>query len=474
MASIKFRLRSSANKNVSIKVRISLGKGKTDLELNTGFTINPKDWSEDKQRPIPSNTKKRPTGNEELGNAFDEHQIFKQRLHEDLDKLYSYIFKEQNNDLGKGIILDTYWLESKINECFKRVEKIDTGLVLNHTQYIIDNANTRKVKGRNNLGLSQSRIKGYTTFKNLFEIYQTTIKKQVHFLDINKTFVDKFTNWLVNTKGYSMNYAGKQIDNLKTVCLDAEKLEIPTNPFINQIQGFSENDDDRYIQTLSFEELEQIRTAEITKPELLNARNWLLIGCEIGQRGGDLLEITKDNIRYKGGNMYLDVIQQKTNKDVSIGINTPYVIDIIENDMPHKITLQKLNTYIKTVCLEAKILEKVEGKKLIVTNTGKRILNAQGKLIDEQTKRKKFDLYPKHELITSHSFRRSFATNYYKKIPTAVLIGYTGHSKESLFLSYINKREDKDTNADLFRKFFEDLNKDKTAKMVLLPNGTNE
>jgi hypothetical protein len=79
--------------------------------------------------------------------------------------------------------------------------------------------------------------------------------------------------------------------------------------------------------------------------------------------------------------------------------------------------------------------------------------------------------YPKHELITTHSFRRSFATNYYKLIPTGILIGITGHSKESLFLEYINKREDKDANADLFMKFYEQINKDKKPEMKLIKNG---
>ena len=52
MASIKFRLRSKLNKNVPIKVRIVLGRDKQDLELNTGFTINPKDWNTaDKENP---------------------------------------------------------------------------------------------------------------------------------------------------------------------------------------------------------------------------------------------------------------------------------------------------------------------------------------------------------------------------------------------------------------------------------------
>lgn len=448
MATVNFRLRSKSNKNVSIKIYLSLGRGNV-IELNTPFTINPKDWSKDTYRPKQNNS---------------ENKL----IFNNLKKLDSFVFDNLNQDLGKGAIIDTFWLQSKINECFSIVEKIDVGLILNHIQYIIDNANTRKVTGRKKLGLSTSRIKGYTTFKNLFDTYQKEIKKQVHFLDINKTFVDKFTNWLVNTKGYSMNYAGKQIDNLKTVCLDAEKNDIPTNPFINQIQGFSENDEDRYIQTLSFDELEQIRSAEITKPELLNARKYILIGCEIGQRQSDLMSITPANIRYKGGNMYLDVIQQKTNKNVTVGIIAPHVIDILENEFPHKISSQKLNTYIKKVCEVAKINEIVEGSKLIVTNTGKRIINAKGKTVDECLRRKKLGFYPKYELITSHSFRRSFATNYYKKIPTAVLIGITGHSKESLFLSYINEREDKDTNADLFMKFYEDLNKDKTPEMKVI------
>ena len=326
--------------------------------------------------------------------------------------------------------------------------------------------------------MSKETIKNYTVFKNIVLEYQKTIKKQIQFIEITNTFVDKFTNWLVNTKKYSANTTGRELQILKTVCIDAEKNEIPVTPYSKTIQHFGESDKDRYIQTLSFEELEQIKNTdysnieqlkefkkanpELTKNLLLtpqtldNARNWILIGCEIGQRGGDLLKITNENIRYKGGNMYLDIIQQKTNKSVTIGIIAPHVIEIIENNLPKEIPHQKLNEYSKVVCKLAGIVEVVKGTKL---NT--------------ETNRKELGNYPKYELIASHCFRRSFASNYYKKIPTAVLIGITGHSKESLFLTYINKREDKDSNADLFMKFYEDLNKDKKPEMKVLKNGTN-
>ncbi|MGK4566763.1 tyrosine-type recombinase/integrase [Flavobacterium sp. 3HN19-14] len=430
MASVQFRIRSKANKNVAVKIRVSLGRN-NDLELNTGFTINPNSWSDKTHLP-----KQNATENKQLYN--------------NLKKLETFVFDNLNKDLSKGILVDSFWLETQISDCFGRIEKNDVGLLSNHIQYIIDNANTRKIKGRKSLGLSESRVKSYVTFKNVIAEYEAVIKKKIHFLDVNKSFVDRFTNWLINTKNFATNYAGKHIDNLKTVCVDAKRNEIPTNPFVEHIQSFSESEEDKFIVTLSFDELEKIKEAEIKSDAYNNARKWILIGCEIGQRGGDLLDITKENIRYKSGNIYLDLIQQKTKKSVTIGIIAPHVIDIIENDFPYKISTQKLNEYIKKVCEIAKIDEVIEGKKL-----------------NAKTNRKELKFYPKHELITTHSFRRSFATNYYKKIPTPILINITGHSKESLFLAYINKREDKDSNADLFMKFYEDIHKKDPQLTVL-------
>ena len=461
MATVQFRLRSKANKNVSIKVRVTLNRG-NDLELNTGFTINPKDWSKDTDRPKQNNT---------------ENKL----IFSNLKKLDSFIYNNLNKDLGNNILIDSFWLDSQIKDCFERVEKTDSGLLVNHIQYIIDNANTRKVRtnGGFKIGLSKSTIKNYTLFKNIILEYQKTAKKQIHFIGITKPFVDKFTNWLVNTKTYSTNYSGKQLEILKTVCIDAEKNEITITPYSKTIQHFRESDKDRYIQILSIDELDTIKNTDfndeallkkfktdnpeltknlaITTDALNNARNWVLIGCEVGQRGGDLLKIKNEDIRRTAKGIYIDILQQKTNKSVTVGIIAPHVIDIVENNLPKEIQHQKLNDYVKVICKLARIDEVVKGTKL---NT--------------ETNRKELGKYPKYELIASHCFRRSFATNYYKRIPTAVLIGITGHSKESLFLTYINKREDKDANADLFMKFYEDLNKDKKPEMKVLKNGTSE
>lgn len=434
MASIKFRLRSSADKNVSIKVRLILGRGKQDLEVNTGFSINPKDWSESTNLP--------------KQNSPENKIIFN-----NLKKLETFLFKSLNVDMGESIVIDSFWLNAKINECFERVLKTDEGIITNYIQNIIDTADTRKVKvkGGYKHGLSLSRKNSYIATKNILKEFEAKIKKQIHFIDINQTLLDKFENWLLTTKNYAINTSSKHIANIKTVCIEAENKGIQVNSYAKQITIVSESEDDRYIQTLSFAELDEIRKAEIKSEALLNARKWLLIGCEIGQRGGDLLNITPDNIRYKSGNMYLDIVQQKTKKPVTIGIIAPHVIDIIENSFPYKITTQKLNDHIKKVCEIAKIDSMTEGK-----------------IFDSKTGRKVLDRYEKYKLITTHSFRRSFCTNYYKKIPTPVLMGISGHSKESIFRVYINAPEDKDENADLFMKFYNDIHKDKAPEMKVI------
>jgi integrase len=436
MATVNFRLRSKANKNVTIYVYLSMGRGSI-ISTKSGFTVNPKDWSETTNKPK-QNT-----------------DINKQTFNS-LNKLEGCIYGELNNANKEGRIIDLDWLKQTIDNCFDRVKKDDIGLLVNHIQYIIDNANTRKIKGSSKIGLSKRRIAGYGTFLGVISEYQKVIRKQIHLLDIDKTFVDKFINYLINKKNYSKNYAGKQVDNLKTVCLDAQGMGIDTNPFVGNIESFKENNDERFIVTLSFDEIRQIRNADIKNEALLNVRKWLLIGCEIGQRASDLLNITSDNIRHVKGGLFIDIVQQKTGKSVTVAVLDPLVVDLVENDFPYKISTQKLNKHLKTLCSDAEINQVIEGKKY-----------------DKETKRKKLGFYPKHQLVTSHSFRRSFATNYYKKIPTPILINITGHSKESMFLEYINRREDKDENANLFMQFYEQIHAKKEPVLKVVKNKIN-
>ena len=111
------------------------------------------------------------------------------------------------------------------------------------------------------------------------------------------------------------------------------------------------------------------------------------------------------------------------------------VIQILNKNFPYSISAQLFNRQIKQICQIAGIYEMVGGYKLC-----------------PKTRRKRLGTHPKYSLISSHDLRRSFATNYFGKIETPILMQITGHSKESTFLSYIGTQVNKDTYADAFMK----------------------
>jgi integrase len=74
--------------------------------------------------------------------------------------------------------------------------------------------------------------------------------------------------------------------------------------------------------------------------------------------------------------------------------------------------------------------------------------------IDEKTTRtftkgglKASQLYKKFELITTHTARRSFATNLYKAgFPSLSIMKITGHKTETSFMKYIKISHEENAN----------------------------
>jgi integrase len=147
----------------------------------------------------------------------------------------------------------------------------------------------------------------------------------------------------------------------------------------------------------------------------------------------NLLKLSPDNLRKASSGLYIDILQQKTKKAVIVGVADPLVIKLLENKFPRKVSQVAFNKQIKALCKMAEIKELVSGFKN-----------------NPKTRRKEIVDVPKYEFVTSHIMRRSFASNYYGKIETPLLMNITGHSKESTFLTYIGTHQNKDALADLF------------------------
>lgn len=402
MASVKFLIQSKKSP-ANIYVQISLGRGKV-YKRKTLFEVNTDDWSNKKNMPV--------IKNEELEN-----------LSFNLDDLKTFLSRKINNDVRNNITIDGNWVENKIYEYHNLIIPKETkeNLVTEHIQYIIDNAHKIR-KSNNEIGLSISRIKSYKTLKNTILKYEKECNqnKALSLAEITYEFGENFKDWLFD-KDYRVNYVGKNIDNLKAVCNDAKKRRRNVSEDFHLMTTVTEKKEDEAIIYLSPEEQEKISKTFFAKEHLENAKKWLLLGCQLGQRFGDLIKIKETNIKELQGRKIIELRQTKTKKSVVIPV-LPEAEIILNNGIPTPLPIQKANKYFKEILKKAEIETPVKGYKH-----------------DDEKGKNVYAYYPKHELISTHACRRSFATNFYGKIPTPILMNITGHGSEKMFLKYIGK-----------------------------------
>jgi integrase len=259
-------------------------------------------------------------------------------------------------------------------------------------------------------------------YKHLLERFEKETKKEYFIKDIDDSFRLNFESYCTQ-QNYARNTITRAIKAIKTICYHAQANGIDISRQLSSIKVTWQKVEKVY---LSLEELEKIEKKHLETESLNNAKDWLLISCETGQRVSDFMRFTKEQIRIENGKHLIEFTQVKTDKIMTVPLSKK-VLAILKKrkgEFPRAISDQKYNEYIKDVC-------KLAGLTQII----------KGSLIDKKTKRKKTGEFEKWELVSSHIGRRSFATNNYGHIPTSLLIGATGHSTEKMFLEYIGKSD---------------------------------
>lgn len=411
MATVSYYLR---NKTANSKIQIQLSISR-DLKLRTTteLIINHNDWSSDTKLPKQNKP---------------ENKIISKTLRE----LSNYILNEYSNDFAKGVLFDNYWLKNKINNHFNRIE-------------LKENDSIFLVYLKNFIAFKES-ISEYTEctirkLKNLQERFnQYEKKKKKTFLIINidkKTLID-FRNFLIVDCNMMETTATRFIKNLKTVIFDAENNGKQINHQVRRFSAGTTNTE--YKVFLSFEELEKIKEVQTINKELETAKDWLIMGCYLGQRASDLLRMNKKMIYTKTdaeGNSYrfIEITQQKTGNEVVIPLHEEVetILKKYDGDFPPRFANTQdsnttlFNKHLKKVCEIAGIHEIVKGK-----------------VYNEHKKKNEIVEIEKCYLVSSHVCRRSFATNFYgnKMFTTPQLMAITSHGTEAIFLQYIGKTKD--------------------------------
>lgn len=415
MIVLSFSYRSTKNE---ANLRLRFRYGSTSIEVPTKMEISKSFWDEYRK-----GKNFRDVHKSNLKKAIDEHikELKKHVLNE--------IEKTTPDTIDKNSLKEI--LHNFYSPPTPEVADIIPNSLLGYWDYY---TNLR----RNEVGAGSKKV--FATIKQKLIRFQKAEFKTFEIKDVNDDFKNSYIEYCKNVN-YSPNTIRKDIKTIKAVCVHARKKGVKTSL---ELDDFSTKPEAKSIIYLSFEELEKIKAVEGLPDYLENARDWLIISCFTGQRVSDFMRFSKSMVqKVKGGN-FLEIKQVKTRKDVTIPL-MPEVIEILHKrngDFPRAISDQRYNEYIKLVCEKAGINEITRGK-------------IRECIADDKKKAKKSDYrgidgeYPKWELVTSHIGRRSFASNFYGKIPTTYLRNITGHGTEQMLLAYIGKSSD-DTASEAY------------------------
>lgn len=401
MAKLLLHLSSKINKETGkseILLRFIDGKNMS-LRVKSNIFIEPKHWNVQKKCI--------------KINKSDPETI---KVHTKLSTLCTLIIEEFGITPNEQVTKT--WLYTVVDKFHYPDKYIEKEKQKEHTlfqwiEYFILIAPQRKDKdtGRQ---LAKTNLQQYkATYKHLKALARLQNREDYKFCDIDIGFYNAFIEYLQGLN-FTANSVGKHIKIFKLMLNDAPR-DLRRQADYSDFRVFTEDVDNIYLDK---KELQQLKDLDLTEtPYLDNVKDWFLLLAWTGSRFSDLAKIDKSNIR----DGFITFRQQKTNAKVTIPLH-PVVVDVLTKynyNMPETISNQRFNTLIKVVAQKAGFIREES-----ITRTIANKLTTT--------------LQPKYKLISSHTGRRSFATNMYKDgLPPLMIMSITGHKTEKSFLKYI-------------------------------------
>ena len=352
-------------------------------------------------------------------------------INNELNRIENYVLNAFNSVNIETI--NKEWLQTQI-DYYYNPPKQEKSIPIDLINYIDFYINYRKNE------ITKSTLKKINVIKALLIRFETFRNKTIFINQINDNFKNEFINYC-KKEVYAQNTIQRAFVFIKTFCKHAHYLGVEIHNQLDSLRIDRQKVEKIYLTFEDLSKIENISKNQLTD-SLDNAKDWLIISCYSGQRISDFMRFTDEQIRIENDKSLLEFTQKKTGKNMTVPLH-PKVLEILnkrKGKFPYKISDQKYNVFIKTVCELAKINESIKGSKLLETKKG------------SKTFRKQSGTFKKYELVTSHIGRRSFATNFYGTIPTTFLIYITGHSTESMFLNYIGK-SNKDLALEITKYF---------------------
>jgi site-specific recombinase XerD len=363
MASVRYNLRSKKTGSSVIMGRLYYDGG--EFVFSTRYSINPKNWNQKKNRVLPA-----------------------ERFYEDINK---FLVDEESRVMELYGKLRREGAEIS-NSMLKRTfdGETETTTLYRHIENVIER---RRSTGKKSRDGKDHRLYQYArSFKNIKDFASGQYGRELTFNDIDLNFYGKYLKWLRNFP-YAESTVGREIKVLKRF------LNLATVEGINKKLTYKSSDFravDKQVKHvyLTEDEVNSLFSMNLSG-HLEKARDIFIIGCRTGLRVSDYGKCISDSVE-KSGLICIDETE-KTGEPVYIPIHWQ-VKDILGKyaGLPPVISDQKLNVYLKSLCRQAGITQTVKE-----TRQGRNRPDGSGEFV------------PKCELVTTHTARRSCATNMY-------------------------------------------------------------
>ncbi len=461
----KFDLKDTNAEKSSIRFRFDYSGQR--FVYGTGQIVIPKLWDKETQRP---------THNKDL---IESHQIdfpqIKTELRNINQRLENITSKTDTffalKELQKAAI-DFKELKEYLDNEFKpkktkptetpqaATETPQAPLIKDLIHEYITGMYSGKKKTKQKTNYDEETIKAYISFKKMWDELEAYFEVKYVVTDISMEFESELHEFFNHEKEYSPNTKGKMIKMLKCIMHDFIDLEFE-NIYKSKKAGietvlsegdvlYIEKQLDKIIKpnskpiniALDTIELQSIFKLELTnKPHLDRARDIFLAGCYTGLRHSDYSRIKPEHLNKQ----FIQIIPIKTKDTVNIPLRQELSQILIKWDYTiPEMTSQELGRYIKEIGQMAGIISKVE-------------------IIEIKGNRKEITTKSKFEMITSHTARRSFATNmYYDGMNPIDIMKITGHKKLETFQKYIVH----DPNRELQRQERNNMNAERYLKVI--------
>lgn len=376
------------------------------INAGTGFKVLPQHWNETKQRVknVVDATEKDAT------NSFlDDMQTAVEDIISELRSARSLTVEAVREGIDK-------YLKPEV-----QAEEPTQGALLTFIDKFIETAPER-VNIETGKHINPRTIQKYRTTVRVLREFAATYKRPIDFDTMDLDFYADFTAYLTTKEGLAVNSVGKYVQTLKVFLNEATAKGINTKLDYksSRFKVLKEDADSIY---LTEPDLQRLNELDLSKqPRLERVRDLFLVGCYTGLRFSDFTAIRPEHI--KEGLIRME--QFKTMGKVVIPCH-PVVTALLQKyngQLPQAISNQKMNDYLKEVCQLAGLTSR-EGKG--ITKGGVRVVRS----------------LEKWQLVSTHTARRSFATNMYLLgVPAITIMRITGHKTEKAFMRYIKLDEE--------------------------------